>query len=151
VTSLGAEGARVRLEEGATLWLVTEDERLAFACWTFPDRAPAWAARDAAIPLPDGVVCLEDSHSSPDFQGRGVAPAAWSGIADRLAAEGHMALLTKVGEGNSASRRAVEKAGFVEVAHMQMGRRAWSKRVRILLPPGSPRGWLAAAERSGSR
>lgn len=147
VTPIDAPGARRRLDEGATLWLVTEEGRVAFACWTFADRAPVWAARGAAVALPAGVVCLEDSHSSPDFRGRGVAPAAWSGIADRLAADGNTAMVTKVGEANVASRRAVEKAGFRAIATMRMGKRGWSPSLRVAAPDGATPAWLAAAQR----
>jgi RimJ/RimL family protein N-acetyltransferase len=147
VTPIDSAGAHRRLDEGANLWLVTEDDRLAFACWTFPDSAPVWAARGTAVPLPHDVVCLEDSHSSPDFRGRGVAPAAWSAIADRLAEEGNRTLVTKIGEGNAASRRAVEKVGFREVATMRMGQRGWTKRVKVQLPAGSEHDWLASADR----
>jgi GNAT superfamily N-acetyltransferase len=69
--------------------------------------------------LPAGVACLEDSATAPDFRGRGVAPAAWTAVGDRLRERGTSVLVTKVAIENVASCRAVAKAGFVHVATMR--------------------------------
>ncbi len=54
------------------------------------------AARGGWLSLPEGTVCLEDSVTSPDYRGRGVAPAAWSQIAAAAAEDGYATMVTKV-------------------------------------------------------
>lgn len=148
VSDMDPSSALRRMEEGATLWLVTEGDRLAFACWIFRGHAPVWAARGGEIELPPDVVCLEDSHSSPAFQGRGIAPATWTLVADRCGEEGARAIVTKITEGNAASRRAVEKIAFRAVARMHMSRRDWRMRVDIELLDEEPsRRWLTSLTR----
>jgi RimJ/RimL family protein N-acetyltransferase len=149
VTAPREDVVRERLAEGATLWIVTADDRTAFACWTFAGSAPVRGAPDGRIALPERTALLEDSLSSPHFRGRGVAPGAWSGIADRLHDEGLAAMVTKVGSDNDASRRAVEKAGFREIARMQVQQRPLSIRARIdhTAEPASQHSWLSAVER----
>jgi RimJ/RimL family protein N-acetyltransferase len=136
-----------RLREGAELWLVAEAERLAFACWIFRGETPVYGARGGVLSLPDGVVCLEDSHASPAFRGRGIAPGAWSGIADACAASGAGTMVTKVRVENAASRRAVEKAGFAAVAEMHVQRRGWRSRISVRPSPGAGGEWLRSLER----
>jgi RimJ/RimL family protein N-acetyltransferase len=141
--------ARRRIDDGGTLWLVTEGDRLAFACWIFRGRTPVWAARGGALELPADVACLEDSHASPDFRGRGVAPAAWAGIADHYQRLGLRALVTKVAEDNQPSRRAVEKAGFRPAARMDMEKHRWTTRVQVEMLDDDPaHRWLASVERA---
>ena len=124
------EGER-RLGDGASLWLVMEGDRAAFACWTFYDRMPVHAAKGGVLQLPRGAAGLEDSVTSPDYRGRGLAPAAWSAICERLEQNGYSALITKVAEENAPSRRAVEKAGFEDVALMRTMRMAARRRVEV--------------------
>jgi len=148
VSSLDAPAVVARLDQGATLWLVTQADRLAFACWIFRGSAPVWAARGGVIDLPSDVVCLEDSQASPAFQGRGIAPAAWSSIATRCGEQGASAMVTTVNEKNAASRRAVEKAGFREVARVVVSQRGWRTRLDVVLTEDEPfPRWLAAFER----
>lgn len=116
VWTIDESEARRRLREGGTLWLVLEGARPAFSCWTFRERTPIRAARGGWLALPGDTACLEESMTAPAFRGRSVAPAAWTLIADRLAGEPELRrLVTTVEEENAASRRAVEKVGFVEV------------------------------------
>ena len=135
--------AEERLADGAVLWLVVESQRPAFACWIFPQRAPLLAAPGGWLELPPGVVCLEDSVTSEHYRGRGVAPAAWSGIADRLSGESATAMITKVEEDNAASRRAVEKAGFREIAMMSLLRIGSRSRVVVRGSGQGTAGYLA--------
>lgn len=135
-----------RLGEGAALWLVVQGDRAAFACWTFERRAPIYAAKGGGVDLPARTVLLEDSIASPDFRGRGVAPGAWSGIAERLADDGVVAMMTKVGTDNAASRRAVEKAGFREIGRMAIRRRGYRTRIRVT-GTDETSGWLTALDR----
>jgi len=66
--------------------------------------------------VPRGVAFLEDSVTAPTYRGRGIASAAWQQIAGVLPTEGLCELVTIVDVTNVASRRAVTKAGFQEVA-----------------------------------
>jgi RimJ/RimL family protein N-acetyltransferase len=128
------EGER-RLGEGASLWLLLDGDRAAFACWIFYGRMPVPLANKGMLELPAGAAGLEDSVTSPDYRGRGLAPAAWSAISDRLVDDGYTALITKVAEENVPSRRAVEKAGFEDIALMRTMRMAARRRIEI-----APRG-----------
>jgi RimJ/RimL family protein N-acetyltransferase len=76
-------------------------------------------------------VCLEDSVTSAAARGRGIAPAAWGAIADTLALEGQRKMITKVTVENTASRRAVTKSGFEEIALMHFRRRGPIHRTSI--------------------
>jgi ribosomal protein S18 acetylase RimI-like enzyme len=116
------EEAERRHRDDAALWLVLEGETPAFACWTFFGRLPVFAASEGALALPPHTVGLEDSVTSPDYRGRGLAPAAWSMISDILVSEGYTTMITKVAEENVPSRKAVEKAGFQDVAGMRLVR-----------------------------
>src|SRR4051794_187348 len=123
-----AASTYARLAAGATLWLVCgDDAAVAFACWTFASATPVEAARGGHLPLPEHCACLEDSVTAPDFRGRGIAPAAWKGLARQLRDDGFSMMVTKVALSNVASRRAVTKAGFVEFAIMRH-RRLWPRR-----------------------
>jgi len=114
--------ARSRVAEGGAPWLILEDDRVAFACWILP-HVPTRAAPGGRLQLPDGLLCLEYSITQEDYRGRGLAPAAWCAIADALQVDGITALITKVGVDNVPSRRAVEKAGFREIATVSLRRR----------------------------
>lgn len=111
-----------RLASEGTLWLVLEGETPAFSCWTFVGRTPIRAVAGGWLPLPAGTVCLEESMTAEAFRGRGIAPAAWSAIAERLEAEPFSRLVTAVEEENVASRKAVEKIGFRQIGLMHSSR-----------------------------
>lgn len=122
IPATGVRRAIRLLAHGGVLWLAFHDGRPAFSCWTWRGETPLRAARGGWMSLPDEVACLEDSVTAAGSRGRGVAPAAWAVVARAARAEGAAALVTKVGEGNSSSRRAVEKAGFRQVALMRTDR-----------------------------
>jgi GNAT superfamily N-acetyltransferase len=110
-----------RLEAGAELWLVVDAALLVvFACWIYQRLTPALAAPGGLLVLPADTVCLEDSVTAPEYRGRGVAPAAWTAIADRLEPAGARRIITKVGTDNVPSQKAVEKAGFRPIAEMRL-------------------------------
>jgi hypothetical protein len=122
--------ARTRFAAGGRLFVALAGDGLAFACWVF--RAiPTVAARGGWYPMRDDARGLEYSITVDAHRGRGLAPAAWSQVCDTLAAEGVTGLLTKVGFTNAASRRAVEKSGFVEIAHVTVTRRRGRIRVEV--------------------
>ena len=118
-------------ERGGRLYLVLEGARPLFACWIHASATPAIAAPGGWLQLPVGTVCLEDSVTAAAARGRGVAPAAWSELADRLAADGVERMITKVGVENAPSRKAVEKAGFREAAVMRLTRIGPRARVSV--------------------
>jgi ribosomal protein S18 acetylase RimI-like enzyme len=74
---------------------------------------------------------LEDTTTSPDFRGQGLAPAMWLGIGGDLRRRGYGRMLTKVDVDNAPSRRAVEKAGFVEGAIVYLRRVGGRNRIKI--------------------
>ncbi len=78
------------------------------------------AAPGGWLELPADTVVLEDSATTPRARGRGIAPGAWTAIADSLRDEGLVHMITKVGVENEASRKAVAKAGFRDVGVMRM-------------------------------
>lgn len=134
IPATGVRRARGLLERGGTLWLAFLEERPAFSCWTWLADTPLRAAHGGWLALPEGVACLEDSVTAEPFRGLGVAPAAWGVVAAALRARGAASLVTKVGEDNAPSRRAVEKAGFVAVATMRTDRTWPRSRVRMTDP-----------------
>lgn len=136
-----------RRDAGHDLWLVTEGDQVAFACWIFRGIAEVAGAPGGGAPMSSGVVMLEDSITAPDFRGRGVAPAAWAGVADALAAEGCERMVTKVEKQNIPSCKAVEKAGFRTVADMTVvGRPPRRLAFRVRMREGHDAGdlWLGA-------
>jgi GNAT superfamily N-acetyltransferase len=132
-----ASALRRELAPGHDLWIVEAGDRVAFACWVHHHEAPVFAARDGVLRLPAGVCCLEDSATSPDFRGRGVAPAAWSSIATACEAEGFRVMITKIEADNEPSARALEKAGFTAIARMRLVRRWPTTRVTFSEIEGS--------------
>jgi GNAT superfamily N-acetyltransferase len=112
--------ARAHFDEGHTLWLAREDGEVLFACWIFTESAPMFAVPGGQMTLWPGTVLLEDSFVSPLARGRGIAPASWSLIADRLGAQPVERVITKVETVNKPSRSAVEKAGFAEIGVMDL-------------------------------
>jgi hypothetical protein len=131
------EEVRQRRAAGNDLWLALDDGGPLFRCWIYRRRAPVLAAPGGWLKLPDGTVVLEDSATTPRARGRGIAPGAWTGIADSLRAEGLAHMLTKVGVDNEASRRAVQKAGFREIGVMRLVKAGPRKRTTVESPePG---------------
>jgi len=128
--------ARSRFEAGGRLFTASADGELAFACWVF--RAiPTIAARSGWYRVRDDARALEHSITVEAHRGRGLAPAVWSELCDLLEAESVTGLLTKVGLTNDASRRAVTKAGFVEMAHVAVTRRRGRIRVDVSRSSGA--------------
>jgi L-amino acid N-acyltransferase YncA len=130
--------------EGHDLWLAVDGETPLFTCWIFKGRVPAVAAPGGWLELPPGVACLEDSLTTPAARGRGIAPAAWTSIADALVSEGLETMITKVETENAPTRKAVAKAGFREIGIMRFERLGPRKRVSMESVEGSTGKELAA-------
>jgi GNAT superfamily N-acetyltransferase len=129
----GAREIERRLDEGAELYVMVDSqtEERAFACWIFVGVTPVDAARGGELGLPGDVACLEDSATNPEYRGRGLAPAAWTAIADGLEERGFARMITKVEEANTPSRKAVIKAGFSDGAVMRLRRTAIATHVAV--------------------
>jgi L-amino acid N-acyltransferase YncA len=116
------EAAR-RLARGNKLWLIRDaDHRVIFACWTMEERLPAIAGRGGWVSLPAGTAAIEDPLTVTAWRGRGLASAAFLAIAARMRASGLRSLACKVEQDNRGCRRALERAGFQEVASMHLER-----------------------------
>lgn len=131
LTAIDVREAGARIDAGNDLWVVVEDDHVLFNCWIFRGQTPTVAAPGGQLPLPSDIVCLEDSEATPAARGRGIAPAAWAAIADAMQAEQRRLIVTKVTVENTSSRRAVEKAGFEEVAVMRFRRRGPRSRTSL--------------------
>jgi hypothetical protein len=118
----GRRVAAKYLRHGGQPWVVMDGPRAAFCCWIFTNQMPLVAARGGWQPLQVSTACLEDSVTAAGYRGRGIAPAAWLGIAAFLKENGIQNLITKVEVENMASQRAVLKAGFHEIAVMDYRR-----------------------------
>lgn len=128
---------RKRRAAGNDLWLALDDDGALFRCWIYRDRTPVLAAPRGWLELPADTVVLEDSATAPRARGRGIAPGAWTGIADSLRDEGIVHMLTKVGVENEPSRKAVAKAGFREIGVMKLVKAGPRKRTTMESPePG---------------
>jgi hypothetical protein len=141
------EEVRERRAAGNDLWLAEDDGGPLFRCWIYRKRAPVLAAPGGWLELPPGTVCLEDSATTPRARGRGIAPGAWTGIADSLRDEGMDRMITKVGVENEPSRKAVVKSGFREVGVMRLVKTGPRKRTSME-SDGSPMGDELAARLS---
>jgi L-amino acid N-acyltransferase YncA len=128
---------RQRRAAGNDLWLALDDDGALFRCWIYRKRSPVLAAPGGWLELPADTVVVEDSATAPRARGRGIAPGAWTGIADSLRDEGILHMLTKVAVENEPSRKAVAKAGFREIGVMRLVKAGPRKRTTMESPaPG---------------
>jgi L-amino acid N-acyltransferase YncA len=125
------EEIRARRAAGNDLWLAEDDGGPLFRCWIYRRRAPVLAAPGGWLEIPAETVVLEDSATTARARGRGIAPGAWTAIADSLRDEGLTNMITKVGVENEASRRAVAKAGFREIGVMRLVKAGPRKRTTV--------------------
>jgi RimJ/RimL family protein N-acetyltransferase len=93
---------------------------------------PTVAARSGWKDLPANTVCFEGVMTDSGYRGRGIAPAAWSLIAQSLKEEGIRTIAMKVEETNRSMRRAVQKAGFHEMAITDFRQVAGFSRVHVV-------------------
>ena len=132
-----AEGRR-RVRDGVQLWFVLKHEKPAFACFSFlgGQHFPLEGAPRGQYLLPDGVACLENGLTSRAHRGRLIAPAAWTGIGERLRQDGFAWLITRAEVSNIASGRTLERTGFDRATVMHRRRRGL--RTRIWFDPIDP-------------
>ena len=122
--------ARGRIDGGNDVWMVLDGNEPLFACCTFRKVAPVAAAAHGTLTLPPGRPAWR-TRSPRRRTGRGIAPGAWTLICDELRADGFTTLVTKIETENAASRRAVEKVGFHEIAVMDHRRLAMHSRTAV--------------------
>jgi hypothetical protein len=134
---------RRRLTEGAELWMAHEGGRPVLACWAFRTRTPALAARGGWIDLPPATIGLDVAAMAHEGRDRALSAAAWSALAEALAAERAEALVIKVEETNLPCRRAIETVGFRAVASMQLSRIGGRARVALHLHEGGASRFLS--------
>lgn len=113
-----------RIREGAWLCFILREGEPIFNCSVFTDRYPLDEVAGGWYALGDGVACVDDALTDRSARGLAIAPMAYAQIADRLESQGFEALITKVERDNVASRRTMEKVGFVEIGRMH-SRRRW--------------------------
>lgn len=138
IPATGQLMARDWLRAGTRLFLVLDsDDRAVFAAWVFHREVSISVAPGGWLPLPDGVGALDECYVAAGHRGRGIAPAAWSLIADALEQEGDEALLGIAVENDPSARRVLAKAGFDPITRMSARRRLFLVRLR-----GEPDGEL---------
>jgi hypothetical protein len=118
--------AERRHRDGATLWLVLDDEdRPVFCCWIFTDQLPVFTAKRALLTLRSGTAAIENSFTAPEHRGCHLGPVCACNVMDRLVEDGFDHLLTKIEEPDERTRKAAVRAGFQEIATMHTSRRFW--------------------------
>jgi len=136
-----AASFRKRFSDRTRCFVVDDGTRLLHASWV--TRAGAWTREvKAYLVPPPGDAYIYESFTRPDARGRGIYPMALNG----LLAWGRNAdvarLWVAVEEHNTASIRAVTKAGFVEAFRVPFARRVGRLQIG---PPSGPRAHQAAA------
>lgn len=134
--------ARRRMDAGHDLWLVLKDQRPVFACWVFHGSVTTPVVKKGWIPLPDEIVCFEDSISAPIYRGRGIPLAAWPAIADHLERTPAQRIITKTEKDDATARRAFEKAGFREIATVWFRLSGFRQRAVVVPGSGATADWL---------
>jgi L-amino acid N-acyltransferase YncA len=130
--TVGRREAARRLARGNKLWLIRDGEhRAIFAVWTMEERLPTIAARGGWLTLPAGTAAIEDPLTVTAWRGHGLASAAFLAIAERMRESGLRSLTCKVEQDNHSCRRALERAGFQEVASMRLERIAGRSHVAV--------------------
>lgn len=116
---------RARLVAGTTCYLVIADDRAVHATWC--TTTAAWTREiDALLVPPAGDAYVYESYTRPEVRGRGVYPYALRQIAADLSTRALRRVWVAVEESNSASVRAVTKAGF-EPSFAIGYRRRWGR------------------------
>ena len=122
-----ARSARRWLDRGDRCLLGRVDARPATYLWV------ATSVREfpgAPCPIGPGTAYVYKTFTLPAFRGQGLNTAALREARRRCAMEGYRQVLIDVASNNTASRRAIERAGFVQVGRfllLRLGtrRRAW--------------------------
>lgn len=126
VTSVNVEDARSMepperidqfrsfLARGDRGWYAYLDGRVVHRSWLVrgPTVMRLWS-RFGAWPIPDGAAYLHYCETAPEARGHGIYPAVLSHAARD---SGAREVYISTEEGNVASRRGIEKAGFAEIA-----------------------------------
>jgi hypothetical protein len=111
-----------RLSDSTWCYLVVTDNKILHATWC--TIAAAWTRElHAYLAPPEGDAYVYESFTRADARGRGLYPLALRWIATDLYRSSCRRVWVGVEAGNSASLRAVEKAGFRPSFSIRFGRR----------------------------
>jgi ribosomal protein S18 acetylase RimI-like enzyme len=137
---------RARLVEGTTCYLVIADERAVHATWC--TTTGAWTREIGAVLIPPaGDAYVYESYTRPEVRGRGVYPYALGRIAAELSGRAVRCVWVAVEASNTASLRAVAKAGF-EPSFVIGYRRRWG-RIEVASDEAASPERLHLADRGG--
>ena len=105
-----------RWRDHAALWRAMKSDELVITFCVFSDLAPVASATEW-LTLPPGTGCLSVWVTSvKTYAGRGIASGVGSEVYEHICRSGVTKLIAEVHDDNAASRRALEKAGFTEMA-----------------------------------
>lgn len=97
-----------RFAQGASLWLIKFDERLAGCGWTLQGRAIA----PYYFPLTENDVQFFDFHVFPKYRGRAIDWFLMTHILQQLALEGAARAFAEAAEWNQASLSSIQMTSF---------------------------------------
>lgn len=120
-------------------WFWTDS--VVFVCCIFHGSMLIPIAPGGRLALLTEIVCLEDSVTSAPYRAWGVAPAAWSGIADALEPTAAKYII-KIADSNTPSRRDIVKSGFRESASMRFRLIGFWRRNLVQVRGGATAEWL---------
>jgi len=100
---------RAQIERGEQLWICRIGQKLAGVCWSVPGRK----IDRYFVPLGERDALVWKCFTLPAFRGRGVYPATLRRAVTQLRIEGVRRVFADTQDWNAASRRGLEKAGFV--------------------------------------
>ena len=139
---------RSRMAAGHELFIglaqrISGSLEIVFTGWAFHGQAPTIAAPGGSVPLPAGVVNIEDTKTAPAWRGRGVAPALYGHLFNYLEGAGASLIVGKVESHNAANRRALAKSGWTDFAEVRFRRLGpWSRaQVRTIGDSPTQREW----------
>lgn len=115
-----------RFTAGSQVYTVVRDERLVHYGWTIPGgRTHQLSTVDVSFDSPADSAILYDFFTHPDYRGQGLYSRALRQALRDLADSGVKTALVGVLEGNEASRRGIEGAGFTFLRSFRKTRVLW--------------------------
>ncbi len=102
-----------RLEQGRVLFVVKEDEKMAFYQWLEFTKVDI-PYIDLSFSIPDDTAYMAYIYTVPDYRGKGIASNAKPLVLNYLREQGYRRILLVITPENAASQRVNKKAGFKE-------------------------------------
>jgi ribosomal protein S18 acetylase RimI-like enzyme len=125
------EEARRCYGDGGCFWVACNGGAPASGFWVFEDKLPVFAARSGWLSLPHSAIALENALTAPGYRRLGVALAMLAIVARHYAEQGCTDILVKTEVDNVPVRTGMRKAGFSEIASMNLLKIGPWRRVRI--------------------